>query len=156
MEFTRATIRGGVDGIMHMVGLTGPGPDTGESMILKEGMDNLAEKAHATAREKGFWDHEDLLCPVDPSEPRYTPTEPSVSNPSIVMEKLCLIHTEVSEASEAWRDTAAPSGAMEEELADAIIRILDLAAACGYSMDTAVRAKMTKNLDRPHMHGRKM
>ena len=103
-------------------------------------MDALAADIHATALNKGFWDHNvvgDLI---------------SVPNPSIDAEKIALMHSELSEALEALRDDDWPL--LEEELADTIIRILDFAHARGLSMDTAVKAKMAKNADRPRLHGR--
>ena len=69
-----------------------------------------------------------------------------------VPEKLALIHSEVSEALEADRSGNAENFA--EELADTIIRILDLSNALGIDITGAVRWKMEKNEGRPHKHGR--
>jgi NTP pyrophosphatase (non-canonical NTP hydrolase) len=61
-------------------------------------------------------------------------------NPLTFSNKLCLIHSEISESMEGDRknlmDTHLPHRPMREvELADAVIRILDLAG--GYGMDLA-------------------
>lgn len=114
-------------------------------------LDDLAARVHENSRAKGFWDHDRIALPEDPSEPRYAPAR-SIANPSIDAEKLALIHSEVSEALEAHRD--GDMAHVEEELADVIIRVLDLAAARGMSMDRAVEAKIAVNATRPPGHGR--
>lgn len=67
--------------------------------------------------------------------------------------KLALIHSEDSEALEAFRHTNKDN--FREELADVIIRTLDLAYGLGFSMDSAVAEKMKKNRDREYKHGGK-
>lgn len=67
--------------------------------------------------------------------------------------KLALITSEVSEALEAYRKDDMENFA--EELADALIRILDLSAGLGLDMDTAVREKLEKNKTRGYRHGGK-
>lgn len=103
-----------------------------------------------------------------------------------IPEKLCLVHSEVSEALEEYRNGKAASqvyfkGVDEEgneahlnylldgdipstlgkpegfsiELADAVIRILDLCGALGIDLEKAVETKMAYNATRPHRHGGK-
>lgn len=64
---------------------------------------------------------------------------------------LCLIHSEISEALEAYRDDK-PLG---EELADVIIRTLDLADRLNVDIDREVKNKIEKNKLRGYRHGRK-
>lgn len=66
---------------------------------------------------------------------------------------LALIHSEVSEALEAFRKDDACN--FEEELADVLIRVLDLTAGLHLNIDQAVRLKMEKNKTRGHKHGGK-
>lgn len=66
---------------------------------------------------------------------------------------LCLIHSEISEALEAYRMDDREN--FDEELADALIRILDLAAGMGVDMDTAVGMKLARNKTRGYRHGGK-
>ena len=77
----------------------------------------------------------------------------TMENPLTFSNKLCLIHSEISEAMEAdrkglmddklpWRD------GREVELADAVIRIFDLAGAYGMDLGTAISQKMEYNADR--------
>lgn len=70
-----------------------------------------------------------------------------------VPEKLCLIHSEISEAMEGYRknlmDDKLPHRKMiEVELADAIIRIHDLAGAMGLDIGGAVKEKLRYNSTR--------
>lgn len=110
-------------------------------------LNEIAKQVHRTARNKGFWDHSRVkgleIGDVPPVE---------ITNPSIVPEKLMLIVTEVAEAMEAHRDGDEPL--LVEELADVIIRVLDLTQWKGYDIEGAVYAKMRKNQARPRMHGR--
>jgi hypothetical protein len=110
-------------------------------------LDDLAKALHATAKEKGFWDHATLPCPNAPIGATGT-----LVNPSIVPEKLALISSEVGEVLEGWRDDDPAN--MAEELADVIIRCLDLAEFLGFSMDDEVQRKAAKNEGRPYLHGR--
>lgn len=106
-------------------------------------IEELMIESHYLAREKGFWEGR---------------TEDSIPG------MLALIHSEVSEALEEYRkwaidvyrdeDTGKPEG-FGVELADAVIRICDL--ACGFNIPLAdlIREKLDYNKTRPHMHGGK-
>ena len=68
-------------------------------------------------------------------------------------ELLCLIHSEVSEAMEGLRkdsmDDKLPHRKMVEvELADALIRIFDMAGAFGYDLNGAMHEKFEYNKHR--------
>ena len=70
-----------------------------------------------------------------------------------VPEKLCLIHSEVSEAMEGHRknlmDDKLPSRKMlEVELADAVIRCFDLAGGLGLDLGGAITEKLDYNATR--------
>ena len=73
-----------------------------------------------------------------------------------------LIHCEVAEATEGARHGNPPSehipefSAIEEEMADIVIRCMDLAGAKGYRLAEAIVAKHGFNKTRPHMHGGKL
>ena len=66
---------------------------------------------------------------------------------------LALIHSEVSEALEAFRKGDRNNFA--EELADVIIRTLDLGHGLGFDMQAEIADKMEFNRNRPHKHGGK-
>jgi hypothetical protein len=66
---------------------------------------------------------------------------------------LALVHSEISEAMEGFRkdlmDDHLPHRKMAEvELADAVIRICDLAGLKGYDLGGAIEEKLTYNLQR--------
>lgn len=74
-------------------------------------------------------------------------------NPETVPAKLCLVHSEISEAMEGHRkglmDDHLPHRPMfEVELADAMIRIADLAGATGCDLAGAIAEKLTYNQTR--------
>lgn len=105
-------------------------------------LNSLAADIHEWALEKGFWKGKDF--------------------DQHVVEKLLLIHSEVTEAAEVVRankdsgSTKIPAYShFDEELADIIIRTLDLAHAVGSNISGAVCAKMAYNETREHKHGKR-
>lgn len=76
-------------------------------------------------------------------------------------EALCLVHSEVSECLEAIRNGNPPDDKCpaftntEIEAADAIIRLMDLAAKRGWRLGAALVTKLLYNRTRPHRHGNK-
>lgn len=95
----------------------------------------LAIYCHQAASDAGWW------------------KEGDTENPLMFSNKLCLIHSEVSEAMEGDRkslmDDKLPHRPMREvELADAVIRIFDLAGAYGLDIAGAIVEKMEYNAQR--------
>ena len=70
-----------------------------------------------------------------------------------VPELLCLIHSEISEALEAYRVDDQDS--LREELADVAIRLLDMCEFLKIDLESEIDAKHKKNLQRPYRHGNK-
>jgi NTP pyrophosphatase (non-canonical NTP hydrolase) len=104
-------------------------------------MDDLAFTLNANARKKGFWD-------ADTEDNRVI----------FYLKQLAMVHSEVSETLEAIRKEMGDD-VVVEELADIIIRVLDLWAGMStdqytnHSLAKAVNEKMEKNSSRPKMHG---
>lgn len=117
-------------------------------------LNNLAHQIHENNKAKGFFDE-----------------------PKNIGEMLCLTHSEISEALEADRKdhfarvdlfereavglgrSAAfelhIKNSFEDEIADTIIRLLDLAAFKGIDIESHIKLKMEYNANRPFKHGKK-
>lgn len=121
-------------------------------------INNLAKQIHENAKSKGFFDSEKNIG-----------------------EMLCLIHSEVSEALEADRKDnyfnklqlrlssyeCLPNiifikqfendvkNTFEDELADIIIRVMDLAEFKGINLENHIKAKMRYNSLITHKNGKK-
>jgi NTP pyrophosphatase (non-canonical NTP hydrolase) len=121
------------------------------------GLDAIAALVHETAKEKGFWPRHyfykrDNLGQSDGGWPPRDISEEAIAT------KLALVHSEVTEVLEAVRKEQGKT-AIVEEMADVIIRLLDLYAALlntgqvDDSLDDVIQLKMKKNSLRPQLHG---
>ena len=90
-------------------------------------INDLVDDCHEIARDHGFWDDRDP------------------SNPLHILAALMLVTTEVAEAAEAVRQPK--FGNLEEELADIVIRVFDLAGVLQFNLEQAIVDKMEKNRD---------
>jgi NTP pyrophosphatase (non-canonical NTP hydrolase) len=69
-----------------------------------------------------------------------------------MIEKLALVMCECAEAIEAVRRQDMAN--FREELADVVIRVLDIAGSLDLDLEAEIQAKMIVNLGRPHKHGK--
>lgn len=70
----------------------------------------------------------------------------------MMLGKLMLVVTEVSEAAEAVRHNDREN--FIEEIADTYIRLMDITAAMGVDVEIAIKNKMAANHLRPIKHGK--
>lgn len=108
----------------------------------------LVHICHDASREAGWW--KDLKTGMNYIDEVRNGTR---FGKALVAEKLCLTHSEISEAMEGHRkglmDDKLPHRPMiEVELADAVIRIADLAGALGLDLGGAIAQKMAFNQQR--------
>lgn len=99
---------------------------------LAECLRRLTKIQHGVSKEAGWWDDVDR------------------QDPNVKAAKLCLVHSEVSEALEGMRkglmDDKLPLRPMEEvELADTLLRIFDYAGAYDLDIGGALVEKMRFN-----------
>tara|TARA_Y100000310_G_scaffold339241_1_gene431334 strand:+ start:1440 stop:1817 length:378 start_codon:yes stop_codon:yes gene_type:complete len=121
-------------------------------------INEMQERAHKTSRDKGWW----ADCTTLEPDRVTTSIDPRLVEKSIP-EKLCLIHSEISEALESyrkgedfyWEAVAGKPEGLAAELADVLIRCGDLADALDIDLQSAVEKKMDYNDGRSHRHGGK-
>lgn len=116
-----------------------------------------ARFAHRTALEKGWWKKEDAILEKLKGHPELIEAFLLAQDGK----NIALFTAEASEALEAMRHGNPPDDHLpdfkgtEAELADIIIRIMDVSQRRGWRVAEAVVAKMNYNANRPAMHGGK-
>lgn len=119
-----------------------------ESDVAAAGM-LLQRACHDASMSAGWW--QDVKTGVDYRAEVRAGTR---LGKALVAEKLALVHSEVSESLEGHRKGMMDSHlssrpAIEVELADAVIRIADLAGALNLDLGGAITEKMSFNAQRP-------
>lgn len=119
-----------------------------KNLITTQFLTDLQEEIHGNNIEAGWWT--DLKSGIDLAQESREGTR---FGKALVAEKLCLIHSEVSEAMEGARknlqDDKLPHRKMiEVELADAVIRIFDLCGALKLDIGGAIQEKRVYNSKR--------
>lgn len=111
------------------------------------GMAALVTEAYDNAKEHGFHKIYDELIANVPRE------ELQAMRRTILLAKLALITSEVGEAVSALQHD--DETAFAEEVADIVIRVLDLCGAESIDLGGEVLNKMRTNRARPYLHGKK-
>lgn len=116
---------------------------------IKEAGSVLQQLCHGASYDAGWWQD-----PKNGANLRYEVRARTRFGIALAMEKIALAHSELSEGVEGLRkdlmDDKLPHRKMlEVELADAVIRIFDLAGAMDYDLGSAIADKMEFNTRRP-------
>jgi len=124
--------------------------------VLAVALNDLSIRCHVASRNAGWWNEIISNVGLIPSEEDKRHEEYLVNGtfPYVIATKIALIHSELSEALEGVRrnaddDKLPHRKAVEVELADALIRIFDLAGALDLDLGGAVIEKMNFNVARP-------
>lgn len=117
-------------------------------LMLRNAARQVQDACHQTAYECGWW--HDLKTGIDMTGDYRNDGMASTRN---VGEMLCLVHSEISEAMEGHRkklmDDKLPHRTMlEVELADAVIRIFDIAGGLNLDVAGAIPEKLEFNARR--------
>ena len=113
---------------------------------MSKSINDWVNDVHTTATEKGWWEEND---------------------PRSFGDLTTLIHSEISEAFEEYRNNRGvneiyynankpdkPEG-VPVELADVVIRVMDLCGHYGIDLEAAIALKAAYNKTRPYKHGGK-
>ena len=112
----------------------------------RENLLPLIAEAYDNAKEHGFHQAYDDMLKAAPEEQR------KAMRRTIRLAKMALISSEVGEAVQALQHGA--EDAFIEELADIVIRILDLCGSEAIDLTLPLLAKMMSNRKRPYLHGK--
>lgn len=112
----------------------------------------LQEEAHRISKENGFWDDfKDLEAHLKDNKPDSL----AEYKFAVYSQKIALINSELSEGLEGLReDNLKGIDGLQEELADTVIRILDLAGKLQFDLEQAIVEKMERNKEREEKHGK--
>lgn len=140
------------------------------SKTIKE----MTEYVHGIAKSHGFWEDTETLSQVEGVDTK-------VVHSLVIGQKIALIHSELSEALEAdrkgkWANVAGYEessrtledtdmknimfktnikDSVEDEIADAAIRIMDLCGYLGINLEWHIEKKAEYNNSRPYKHDKK-
>ncbi len=125
----------------------------------------LSQHVHQNNKAKGFYDKinaiESKICRETNSDVWHLTQEDfDFVKETFIIKQMGLIDGEIGEAMEAVRKNDAMDDKLPHrkgshcELADALIRILDLSGYLGIDLQTIVEEKLAFNQTRPYLHGK--
>ena len=127
--------------------------------VLATGLNDAATQIHTAARNKGFWDSERetgtllMLCVSELSEALEADRKNRFAKLEHYEENMKGYTPEDSPLSFESLFTMYIKDTFEDELADTVIRILDLCGARGIDLEKHINLKLKYNLTRERMHG---
>lgn len=114
-------------------------------------INSLSVEAHENARSKGFY--EDIEELQDYLSVNDQPEKHAVAGETFTLAQLAKVASEVGEAVSAIQHGEHLQ--LREELADIVIRVLDLAGYLDFRIGDCIILKMEKNKNRPYKHGKR-
>lgn len=117
----------------------------------------LIKEIHKNARQKGFYEKEEVITTLMSSMKFSKQHAIKPIRDAFLSQKLFLVNCEVSEAGESIRNNnygLEKKDTFEDEIADSIIRLLDI---CGYldiDIEKQIKWKMKYNSKRKKLHGK--
>lgn len=132
-------------------------------------LNELSKQIHENAKSKGFFDSEknlgEMLCLIhsEVSEALEAVREDKYYSKSVVLKQKWFIkgmadknygHTFNEDSFFKTQFENRVKNTFEDELADVVIRVLDLCAYMDIDIESHIKAKMRYNSMRPHKHGK--
>lgn len=123
-------------------------------------LNELAKEINENARNKGFWTDMDNVVEIltnDWNESGFNDNEIKATKDAFISQKLALVMCECAEALEAMRKNKyglEQKDTFEDEIADTLIRLLDLCAELDIDIEKQVKWKMRFNSTREAKHGK--
>ena len=126
-------------------------------------LNELAIEINKLVRDKGFWQNmHDVNSFLELHERSLNKNTIKATKDAFIAQKIALVGTELSEAVEAMRkqgyeDNGYGIGVKDsfaDEIADTIIRLLDLCGELEIDIDTQIEWKMAHNRGRAEKHGK--
>lgn len=114
-------------------------------------INKLATEIHRNAKSKGFYEDVEIIDRLL-KEKNIDMVENSILFNGILCQRLALIGCEVSEAIESLRRKDLKN--FEEEIADILIRTLDLSSFIGIDIEAVTQMKIEANKKREYKHGK--
>lgn len=102
------------------------------------------EMIHDWAHKQGFYTN--AVCHKLDEDPG----RDCIHQSGNIFSQLMLIVSELGEAAKALRKEDLKN--FREEIADTVIRLFDLAGACGMDLEREIATKMSRNFSRPYRH----